>query len=128
MERDQILFCFDARFFLDHVRKAKKAPTRKVKMHAITIPAMAPEFNDDVERVLLFCDKGASEDVGGDKEDVGGDKDEDGNTDEATDLEEVEVGVEVGVEVDIRDGDELISLVVKVVVVAFNEVLVRLLD
>jgi len=63
MERDQILFCF-ARFFLDHARKAKKVPTRKVKMHASTIPAMAPEFNDDVERVLLFCDEEASEDVG----------------------------------------------------------------
>jgi len=89
MERDHILFCFDARFFLDHVRIAKKVPTRRIKMHANTIPAMAPELNDDVEKVLLFCDNGASEDLGGDKVD-----DEDGNTDEADDIEEV--GVEVG--------------------------------
>jgi hypothetical protein len=76
---------------------------------------MAPELNDDVEKVLLFCDKGASEDFGGDKVD-----DEGGNTDEASDIE---VGVEVG-GVDIRDGEELISLVV----VAFDEMLLRLLD
>jgi len=91
MERDQILLCFDARLFLDHVRKAKRVPKSKIKMHAITIPAMAPEFNDDVEEVLPFCDKGASEDIGGDK------VDEDGDTDEATDVEEVEE--EVGVDI-----------------------------
>ena len=115
MERDQSLLCFDARFFLDHVRIAKKVPTSKTKTHANTIPAMAPEFNDNVEEVLLFCDKGAVDDVGGDK------VDEDGDLDEVIDVEEV------GVEVDIRDGEELISLVVAVVVV-FNEMLVGLLD
>jgi len=82
--------------------------TRKIKMHANTIPAMVPELN---EKVLLF---------GGDKVD-----DEDGITDEASDLEEV--GVEVG-GVDIRDGEELISLVVTAVVAAFNEMLLGLLD
>jgi hypothetical protein len=113
MERDQILFCF-SRFFLDHVRKAKKLPTAKAKMHTNTIPAMAPELNDDVERVSLFCDKGASEDVGEDevREDV--------DADEAGGVEEVEG-------VDIRDNDEaleeMIVLVIEVVVV-----LVRLLD
>jgi len=122
MERDQILLRFDARFFLDHVRIAKKVPTRKIKTHAITIPAMAPEFNDDVERILLFCDKGAPEDVGGDKVDEDVDEDGDKDTDEASDVEEVVVAVVV----DIRDGEELISLVVTVVVV-FNEMLVKLL-
>lgn len=121
MERDQILFCF-ARFLLDHVRKAKKAPMRKINMHANTIPAMAPEFNDDVEKVLLFCDKGASEDVGwGDK------VDDDRDTDEVSDLEEVEVGAGV----DIWDGEvcggSIVLVVIKVVVV-FNNMLVRLLD
>ena len=110
MERDQILLCF-ARFFLDHVRKAKKVTTRKVKMHANTIPAMAPEVNDDVEKVLLFCDKGASE---GDKVDEDWDTREAGNVDE--------VGVGVG-GVDVLE-EELIVLVIKVVVV-FNG---RLLD
>lgn len=116
MERDQILFSFDARFFLDHIRIAKTDPTRKIKTHAITIPAMAPEFNDDLEKVLLFFDKGAplAEDAWGDKED------EEGDTDEASDVEEVGVGVGV----DIRDGEELITLVAKAVV----EMLVRLLD
>lgn len=83
---------------------------------------MAPEFNDDAgERVLLFCDKGASEDfIGGDKVD----EDED-DTDEASDLEVVE---EVEVEgVGVRDGEEPISVFVTVVV-DFNEMLVRLLD
>ena len=85
-------------------------------MIANTIPTMAPELKDDVE----FCDKGASEDFGGDKVD-----DEDRNTDEASDIEDgrVEVGG-----VDIRDGEELISLVVTVIVVAFDEMLLRLLD
>jgi len=121
IERDQILFCFDARLFLDHVRKAKKVATRRVKTHANTIPAMAPEFNDDVEKVPLFCGKGASEDVGEDK------VVEDEDTDDASDVEEAEVGVGVGVGVDTRDGEELISVVVTVVV-TFNERLVRLLD
>ena len=115
MQRDHILLCFDARLFLDHVRKAKNVPTSKVKIHANTIPAMAPEFNDDVEKVLLFCDRGASEDVGGDK------VDEDGDTEEARDIEGVGVGV------DFRDDEELILLRVTVVVV-FNEMLVRLID
>jgi len=84
LERDHILLCFDARFFLDHVRKAKKVPTRRVKMHTNTIPAIAPELNDDVEKLLLFCDEGASEDLGGDNVD-----DENGNTDEARDIEDV---------------------------------------
>ena len=111
MERDQILLCFDARFLLDHVRIAKKVPTRSVKMIANTIPTMAPELKDDVE----FCDKGASEDFGGDKVD----------DEEASDIEDgrVEVGG-----VDIRDGEELTSLVVTVIVVAFDEMLLRLLD
>jgi len=93
-------------------------------MHANTIPAMAPELNDDVEKVLLlFCDNGASEDVGGDK------VDEDEDTDEASDVEvRVGVDVEVGVGVDdIRDDEELISVVVTVVVV-FNDMLVRLIE
>jgi len=76
MERDQILLDLSARFFLDHIRIAKKVPARKVKAHAITMPAMAPEFNDDVEEVVLVCDKGAAEDdVEGDKVDEDGDKD-----------------------------------------------------
>jgi len=114
MDCDQILLNFDARFFLFHVRIAKKVPTRKVRTNAITIPAMAPELNDDVEKVLLFCDKEAPDDVGGDK------VDEDGDMDEAND-------VEVEDEDDIRDGEELISLLVTVVV-AFDKMLVRLLD
>jgi len=87
-------------------------------MHAKTIPAIAPEFNDDVETVLLLCDKEASEDVGGEK------VDEDRDTDEVRDVKEVEVGAGV------KEGvvcEELIVLVIKVVVV-FNEMLVRLLD
>ena len=114
MERDQILFSFDARFFLDHIWIAKTDPTRKIRTHAITIPAMAPELNDDLEKALLFSDKGAPEDAGGDKED------EDGDTDKVSDVEEVGVGVGV----DIRDGEELIILVATAVV----EMLVRLLD
>ena len=123
MERDQSLFCF-ARFLLDHVRKAKKAPMR-AKIHANTTPAMAPEFNDDVEKVLLFCDKGASEDVG-ERDKV----DDDRDTDEASNLEEVEVGVGV----DIRDGEVcgesiVLVLVIKVVVVfSDSEMLDELLD
>ena len=117
-----MLLCF-ARFLLDHVRKAKKVPMRKVKMQTSTIPARAPEFKDEVEEALLFCDKEASEDVGGDK------VDEDRDTDEACDLgdvggEEVEVGGD-----DIRESEvceELIVLVIKVVVV-FSETLDRLL-
>ena len=118
MERDQILLLlsFDARFFLDHVRIAKTIPTRKIKTHAITIPAMAPEFNDDAEKVLLFWDKGAPDDVGGKV-----DEDGLGDTDEASDVDEDEDEDEV----DIRDGEELI---VVTVVVAFNGMLVRLLD
>ena len=119
-----MLLCF-ARFLLDHVRKRKKVPMRKVKMQAKTTPATAPEFNDDEELVLLFCeDKGASEDVGGDKVD-----EDDRDTDDPGDLEEVGVEVEVGGD-DIREEDEvcegLIVLVIKVVVV-FSEMLDRLL-
>ena len=90
-------------------------------MQARTIPATAPEFNDDEELVLLFCDdKGASEDVGGDKVD-----EDDRDTDNPGDLEEVG-GEEVG-GVDIREEDEgLIVLVIKVAVV-FSEMLDRLL-
>ena len=86
-------------------------------MQARTIPATAPEFNDDEELVLLFCDdNGASQDVGGDKVD-----DDDRDTDNPGDLEEVG-GEEVG-GVDIREEDEgLIVLVIKVVVV-FSEML-----
>lgn len=77
---------------------------------------MAPELNDEVEKVLPFCDKGDE-------------VDEDGDTDEAREVEEV--GVEDGARrVDIRDDEvceELIVLVIKVVVV-FSEMLVRLLD
>jgi len=89
-------------------------------MQAKTIPATAPEVNDDVEDVLLFCcDKEASEDVGGDK------VDEDRDTEDPGDLEEV--GVEVG-GVDIREDEvceELIVLVIRIVVV-FSEMLDRL--
>ena len=53
MERDHIFLCFNARFFLDHIRIAKKAPMKKVKRHANKIPAMAPKFKDDAEK---FCD------------------------------------------------------------------------
>ena len=90
-------------------------------MQARTIPATAPEFNDDEELVLLFCDdKGASEDVGGDKVD-----EDDRDTDDPGDLEEV--GVEEVGGVDIREEDEgLIVLVIKVAVV-FSEMLDRLL-
>lgn len=96
MERDHILLRFDARFFLDHVRIAKKVPISKAKRHANTIPAMAPEFNDDLEeKVLLFCDKGGSEDIGGDKVDEDGDTDRD----EASDVEEVETVEVEGVDV-----------------------------
>jgi len=114
IERDHFLLDLNARFFLDHIRIAKKVPARRVKTHAITMPAMAPEFNDDVEEVLLFCDKGAA------AEDVEGDKvDEDGDKDEASEFEEVEVEVSD----DIRDGKEMVT-----VVVVFNEMLLRLLD
>lgn len=93
----------------------------KAKMHANTMPAIAPELSDDVEKVLSFCDKGASEDVGGDK------VDEDRDTDEARDVEEVDVAVGG---VDVRDGevceDSIVVLVIKVVVV-LNKMLVRLL-
>jgi len=86
-------------------------------MHVNTIPAMAPELNEEVEKVLLFCDKGDE-------------VDEDGDADETREVEEV--GVEEGVRrVDIRDDEVceelLIVLVIKVVVV-FSEMLVRLLD
>jgi len=89
-------------------------------MHVNTIPAMAPELNDEVEKVLLFCDKGDE-------------VEEDGDTDEAREVEELEVGVEEGVRrVDIRDDEVceelLIVLVIKKVVVVFSEMLVRLLD
>lgn len=124
MERDQILLHFE-RLLLDHVRKAKKAPTSKAKMHTNTIPAMVPEFNDDVEEVLLFREREVSEDVGGDN------VDEDVDTDETSEVDEVEVEDEVEVGgVDIRDDEvceELILTVVTVVVV-FNEILVRLSD
>ena len=55
-------------------------PTRKKKTYAITIPAMAPKFNNDVEKVLLFWEKGAQDDVGGKV-----DEDGLGDTDEASD-------------------------------------------
>lgn len=102
-ERDQVFLNFNARFFLDHIRIAKKAPIRKMITHAITIPAMAPEFNDDddVEKGLVFCSKGTSEDVEG------------GNVDESRDLDEVG-DTEVGV--DIREEREFLSLVVALVV------------
>lgn len=85
LERGQVFLKFDARLFLNHVRIAKKIPMIKAKTHTVTIPAMAPGFNDDAEAVLVSCDKGIAEDVGGDK------VDEDGDMDEDSDMEEVDV-------------------------------------
>jgi len=95
-ERGQVFLSFDARLYLNHVRIAKTVPTRKVKKHAITIPAMAPDFNDDddVEESFVFCDKEFPEDVGGDK------VDENEDTAEGSDIEEVGV--------DVWDGRELV--------------------
>jgi len=82
-------------------------------MHAITIPAMAPEFNDDddAEKDLVFCDKEAPEDVGGDE------------VDEKWDVDDADGGIEE-VGVDIRDSREFVPLFVTVVMV--NEILDRL--
>ena len=38
-------------------------------MHAMTTPAMAPEFDDDAESALVSCGKGVPEDLGEDKVD-----------------------------------------------------------
>lgn len=101
-EPGQVFLNLEARLFLDHIRITKRVPVRKAKTHVITIPVMAPEFNDDdLEKDLVFCDKGTEEDVGGDK------VEENEDTDEG-DIEEVEV--------DIRDVRDFISLVVTIVV------------
>jgi len=55
---------------------------KKIKMHAITSPAMAPGCNDD-EKVLLSCGKGVPEDVVRDA------VNEDGGVEEASDTKEV---------------------------------------
>jgi hypothetical protein len=88
-------------------------PTRRIKMHAITIPAMAPECNDDddAEKVLVFCDKEVPEDVGRDE------------VDGKWDLDDVDGGIEK-VGVDIRESREFVPLFVTVVIV--NEILDRL--
>jgi hypothetical protein len=94
----------------------KMVPKRKIKMHAITIPAMAPECNDDddAEKDLVFCDKEVPEDVEGDE------------VDGKWDVDDADGGIiEAGV--DIWDSREFVPLLVTVVmVVMVNDRLDRL--
>jgi len=93
LERSQVLLNFEARFFLNHIRIAKKIPMKKAKMHAATIPTRFDENDDgdDGDEVLVSCSKGVPEDIGRDEV-------------------RVEVEVEEASELGIWDGKVLVSV------------------
>jgi len=89
---------------------------RERTIHAITIPAMAPEFNDDGADCVI-CDELTPEDVGGDKvdEDEGMDDEDDENEDtddedEGTDDEEEDTDDEEDEDTDEINGLEIVEV------------------
>lgn len=80
LERGQVFLNFETRFFLNHIRIARNIPMRKVKMHAVTSPAMAPVFNGDAEKTLVSFSEGVPGDIGEDE------VDEDGSMEEASEI------------------------------------------